>query len=93
MNVFFNKLVFGLGMIAVGVLYLLNQLDITHFDLGYLLSTYWPVFIIYFGLRGIFIRNKHSGGGSFIWSFFVIFLGVYFLLNNLGVESFFYFKI
>jgi lia operon protein LiaF len=88
MNV--NKLVFGLGMIAVGMLYLLNQLGITHFDLGYLLTTYWPVFIIYFGLRGLFIRNKHSGGGSFIWSFFVIFLGVYFLLNNLGVESFSY---
>jgi lia operon protein LiaF len=90
MNSFFNKLVFGLGMIAIGVLYLLDQLNVLTFDLGFMLSTYWPVFIIFFGLKGLLIRNKHSGGGSFIWSFFVIFLGVYFLLNNLGVEAFNY---
>jgi lia operon protein LiaF len=87
MNHLFNKMIFGLGMIAIGVLYLLNQLNLTQFDLGYLFSTYWPVFIIYFGLRGLFIPNR---GGSMIWSFFVIFLGVYFLLNNLGVDAFSY---
>jgi lia operon protein LiaF len=87
MNTLFNKLIFGLGMIAVGVLYLLNQLNLTQFDLGYLFSTYWPVFIIYFGLRGLFVPNR---GGSLIWSFFVIFLGIYFLLNNLGVDAFSY---
>jgi lia operon protein LiaF len=90
MNSFFNKLVFGLGMIAIGVLYLLDQLNVLTFNLGFMLSTYWPVFIIFFGLRGLLTRNKHSGSGSFIWSFFVIFLGVYFLLNNLGVEAFNY---
>jgi lia operon protein LiaF len=90
LNNIFNKLIFGLGMIAIGVLYLLDQLNILTFDLGDMLSTYWPVFIIFFGLKGLFARNKHSGGGSFIWSFFVIFLGVYFLLNNLGVEAFNY---
>ncbi|QGR00029.1 hypothetical protein EHS13_10310 [Paenibacillus psychroresistens] len=77
-------------MIAIGVLYLLDQLDVLTFDLGYMLSTYWPIFIIFFGLKGLMSRNKHSGSGSFIWSFFVIFLGVYFLLNNLGVEAFNY---
>jgi lia operon protein LiaF len=87
MNTLFNKLIFGLGMIAIGVLYLLNQLNLTQFDLGYLFSTYWPVFIIYFGLRGLFVPNR---GGSVIWSFFVIFLGIYFLLNNLGVDAFSY---
>lgn len=90
MNNFFNKLVFGLGMIAIGVLYLLDQLNVLTFDLGYMLSTYWPVFIIFFGLKGLMVRNQHSGSGSFIWSFFVIFLGAYFLLNNLGVEAFNY---
>jgi lia operon protein LiaF len=87
MNSLFNKLIFGLGMIAVGVLYLLNQLNLTQFDLGYLFSTYWPVFIIYFGLRGLFVPNR---GGSLIWSFFVICLGIYFLLNNLGLDAFSY---
>jgi lia operon protein LiaF len=87
MNTLFNKLIFGLGMIAIGVLYLLNQLGLAQFDLGYLFSTYWPVFIIYFGLRGLFVPNR---GGSPIWSFFVIFLGIYFLLNNLGVDAFSY---
>ncbi|MDB5054688.1 MAG: hypothetical protein JWM44_2738 [Bacilli bacterium] len=87
MNGFFNKLIFGLGMIAIGVLYMLNQLGWMTFDLGNFLSTYWPTIIIYFGLRGLFIHNKHSWGGSFIWSLFVIFLGTYFLLNNLGVDG------
>lgn len=90
MNNMFNKLIFGLGLIAIGVFYLLDQLNVLTFDLGDMFSTFWPVFIIFFGLKGLFVRNKHSGRGSFIWSFFVIFLGVYFLLNNLGVESFNY---
>jgi lia operon protein LiaF len=90
MTGFFNKLLFGLGMIAIGVLYLLNQLNVLTFNLGDFFSTFWPVFIIYFGLRGLIIRNKYKWGGSFIWSLFLIFLGVYFLLNNLGVAAFNY---
>lgn len=90
MNQIFNKLIIGLGMITIGVLYLMDQLDVLTFDLGYMFSTYWPVFIIFFGLKGLMIRNPHSGGGSFIWSLFVIFLGGYFLLNNLGFEAFNY---
>ena len=90
MNNIFNKLIFGFGLIVIGVLYLLDQLNVLTFNLGDIFSTFWPVFIIFFGLKGLFIRNKHNGSGSFIWSFFVIFLGVYFLLNNLGVEAFNY---
>ncbi|MEX2460065.1 MAG: cell wall-active antibiotics response protein LiaF [Paenibacillaceae bacterium] len=89
MNSFFNKLILGLGMIAIGVLYLLGQLNLLTFDLGFILSTYWPVFIIFFGLKGLVI-SRSSGGGFFIWSIFMIFLGAYFLLNNLGVDSFNY---
>jgi lia operon protein LiaF len=89
MNGLFNRIVIGLMLVAVGLLFMLNQIGlITHFDYGYIFSTYWPVFIIYFGLAGMFSRRKHEWGGSYVWNVFTILVGCFFLLRNLEVEGF-----
>jgi len=87
MRGFLHKFILGLGLIAVGSLYMLNQLGWTHFDISHIFTVYWPLIIIYFGLRGLLFQRSHRGG-SLIWSFFIIFVGVYFLLRNLGIDGF-----
>ncbi|WP_235885381.1 cell wall-active antibiotics response protein LiaF [Paenibacillus cymbidii] len=87
---FRNKWFFGVTLIAVGVVFLLHQNGVITFDMGRLISDFWPVVIIWFGLKGIVVQRRHEArwGASFIWSLFVIMIGVYFLLSNLDVEGF-----
>jgi lia operon protein LiaF len=81
----------GLVLIAAGILFLLHQLDMFTFDIGYLFSTFWPVFIIVFALSGLLFQSKRGGsGGTCLWNFFTLLLGVYFLLVNLKVDGFTY---
>ncbi|WP_248930265.1 cell wall-active antibiotics response protein LiaF [Paenibacillus hamazuiensis] len=85
---FLNKLLLGFALIAAGVLFLLNQLGVVDFDIRSLFSTYWPVFIIYFGLSGFLhsTRHRHWGGG-YVWNSIVTVVGTILLLNNLHVTD------
>jgi len=85
---FFNKTVWGLLLIAAGVLFLLHQTNLVQFDIGELFTTYWPVILIYFGLKGIVVHKRldYGWGGSYVWNAFLALLGVYFLLRNLHVD-------
>ncbi|MUG43894.1 cell wall-active antibiotics response protein LiaF [Paenibacillus woosongensis] len=72
----------GLVLIGVGVVFLLNQLGYTDISLGYLFSTYWPVFLIIAGI--LHLVNRERGSSSFVWSLVLIGLGVFFLGKNVG---------
>ncbi|MFF3921458.1 cell wall-active antibiotics response protein LiaF [Paenibacillus lactis] len=79
-----SKLSSGLLLIGIGVLFLLNQMNIVDVDLGYIFSTFWPVFIIWFGLQSLIYAR---GGG--LWGAVVpLIIGFYFLGRNLGVVDF-----
>lgn len=87
---FLNRLFWGLTLIAVGVLFLLNQMNLITFDLGNLFSVYWPVLLIFFGLKGIlFHPGRDNGrGGAYIWHSLIILIGAFFLMRNLDIELF-----
>jgi lia operon protein LiaF len=75
-----HRLFWGIVLVAVGVVFLLNQTGVTTFDIGDLFKTFWPVFIILFGLQGLLIQRA----GGFWWNPIVIMIGVIFLGRNLG---------
>lgn len=72
----------GFVLIAIGVVFLLNQLGFTDISIGYLFSTYWPVFMILAGI--LTLVNRERGDSNFIWSLVLIALGLFFLGKNLG---------
>jgi lia operon protein LiaF len=82
----FQKVIWGLLFITAGVFFLLNQIGVItiKIDFGNLISTYWPVILIYFGLSGFVWQSRSNWGGS-LWSLIVFFVGVMFLLKNLEV--------
>ncbi|CAM3544367.1 cell wall-active antibiotics response protein LiaF [Marinicrinis lubricantis] len=84
MNGFFNRMFWGMLLITAGVLFFLDQMGTISVDLGEIIATYWPLIIIYFSLKGLFIHHKGDGwSGSMIWNLFGIAIGVYFLGRNL----------
>jgi lia operon protein LiaF len=73
----------GIVLIAFGAGFLLNRLGIITMDIGEMIATFWPVFVILFGLQGLILQRS---SGSW-WNLFVIAIGVYFLGRNLGLIS------
>ncbi|MFF2091908.1 cell wall-active antibiotics response protein LiaF [Paenibacillus sp. NPDC058174] len=81
---FINRLFIGVIVIAVGVLFLLRQTGQLDFDfsIGYIVSTYWPVILIYFGLQGV-LSGAFNGSGSGWWGGIMLLIGFVFLGRNL----------
>ncbi|WP_110933602.1 cell wall-active antibiotics response protein LiaF [Paenibacillus bouchesdurhonensis] len=77
-----GRIIGGFVLIAIGVVFLLNQLGFTDISIGYLFSTYWPVFMILAGI--LTLVNRERGDSNFIWSLVLIALGLFFLGKNLG---------
>ncbi|MFD3257739.1 cell wall-active antibiotics response protein LiaF [Paenibacillus lentus] len=77
-----GRIIGGFVLISIGVVFLLNQLGYTDISLGYLFSTYWPVFMILAGI--LYLVNRERGESNFIWSLVLIVLGLFFLGRNLG---------
>ncbi|TBL70052.1 cell wall-active antibiotics response protein LiaF [Paenibacillus thalictri] len=85
---FLRKLLFGFGLIGVGVLFLLSQNGIIQLSIGSVISIFWPVLLICFGLSGLFRRHKHRGWpGAYLWSVIVTGVGTVLLLNNLNITD------
>ncbi|MFD1178470.1 cell wall-active antibiotics response protein LiaF [Paenibacillus puldeungensis] len=82
-NGVFGRLIGGMVLIGIGGVFLLNQLGITDISIGYLFSTYWPVFLILAGLANL--ANGNWRGGSFIGSLILFLIGGYFLARNLDI--------
>ncbi|MBB6731153.1 cell wall-active antibiotics response protein LiaF [Cohnella zeiphila] len=76
-----NRLLWGIVPVGIGVVFLLNYLGFTNFDIGDLFKTFWPVILIVIGLQGLLLQPK----GSLWWNPLVVLLGVFFLGRNLNL--------
>lgn len=75
-----HRLFWGMVLVAVGVLFLLDQTGTVSIDIGDLFSNYWPVIIILFGLQGILLQRA----GAFWWNPIVVLVGFMLLGRNLN---------
>jgi lia operon protein LiaF len=75
-----HSFVWGLVIIAVGAIFLLNHLGVITMGIGEFFSIYWPGFIILFGVQGLLLQSR----GMFWWNPFVILIGFLFLGRNLN---------
>lgn len=88
---FYNRMMTGLILVGIGTLFLLDQIGmIGPISWGSIFSTYWPVFIILFSLKGVFFQKRLQYGwlGSYIWNLVALCVGIYFLGSNLGYIHF-----
>jgi len=85
------RLVLGLFVVVVGVLFLMRELGIYHSDEIY---QYWPLILIAIGLTQILNWGRvgeycGSGwcgtSGGYVFSVALVGLGVWLLLNNMGI--------
>lgn len=75
-----HRIFWGLILVGVGAVFLLNQTGVLTVDIGDLFRNFWPVILILVGLQGLLIQRK----GGFWWNPVVIVVGVFFLGRNLG---------
>ncbi|OAB39125.1 hypothetical protein PMSD_04110 [Paenibacillus macquariensis subsp. defensor] len=66
----------GFVLIGVGVIFLLQQMGYVDISLGSIISTYWPLILIYVGLKNLL--TSRGQGGSFLGAFILIAIGGYF---------------
>ena len=69
----------GLVIIAIGVIFLLVNMD--KLDFGDFISTYWPMILIVIGISHLLTSGFRNAGVGL----FLIAIGAFFQLNNLGV--------
>ncbi len=74
-----GRIFWGILLIALGVLFLLDQMD--KLDFGDLVGRYWPVIFILIGIS-ILLSNNFKNAGSGV--FFILF-GTFFLLLRLRI--------
>lgn len=82
---FWGRSMGGLLLIGIGVIFLLNQLGYTDISIGYLFSTYWPVFLILGGISHF--ANGGRRNSNLIGSLILVLIGGYFLARNLDLVS------
>jgi lia operon protein LiaF len=79
---FFQRMLWGLIIVAVGVGFLLNQTGYLSFSIGDLFSTFWPVILIVIGLQN-FVLGRMYRSGSASWGVIMMAIGFVFLGRNL----------
>ncbi len=77
-----SRWVIGLVIVLLGVTLLLNNLNITNINISSIISAYWPILLMFFGLK--FLFNKESKG-EVLTGIVIIFIGFIFLGRNLGL--------
>jgi hypothetical protein len=70
--------IFGFVVLLVGLVMLLNGLDIISADIS--IAKYWPIILIVLGVVKIINYDESS-----FWGGILLIIGVYFLLSNLDV--------
>ena len=82
-----KRVLLGLALVGLGGLFFAAELGYIELSVGQLVSTYWPVILMYVGLSGMIdnLRPERRNSGSMFWSFFILALGGMFLARNLGL--------
>ncbi|MEK0316399.1 cell wall-active antibiotics response protein LiaF [Cohnella sp. 56] len=75
-----HRIFWGFILVGGGIIFLLNQSGVIQVDIGYLFSTFWPLFMILFGIQGMLLQRRQGFG----WNAIVVMLGLFFLGRNLG---------
>lgn len=86
-----SSLLFGTIIIIFGLVLLLNNFNIADIDLGDIISTYWPIVFIYFGIDTLTThhhKRKNINKGNLITGLFLILLGGAILGRNMGYYNF-----
>jgi predicted membrane protein len=73
-----SGLSWGLAIIAIGTIFLLDQMGIV--SAHYIFQFFWPAILIFFGVKGLLFC---SGPGRF-WGSFLMLAGAVLLLSNFG---------
>ncbi|GFN31638.1 cell wall-active antibiotics response protein LiaF [Paenibacillus xylaniclasticus] len=77
-----SRIFWGMVIVAFGGGFLLKQLGIIEFDIGDIVSVFWPVFLIFAGFDGLLFHRQGGGGGA-LWGGIMIAIGFIFLGRNL----------
>ena len=75
----------GAVLILLGGMLLLNNLGITDIDVGYVVSTYWPLLLAFWGLN---IIVKERSGGSLLSGGILLAVGLLLQVRNMGLLDF-----
>ncbi|RUS45536.1 cell wall-active antibiotics response protein LiaF [Cohnella sp. AR92] len=74
-----HRVFWGIVLVGIGCVFLLNQAGVISIDIGELFSTYWPVILILVGFQGMLLQRK----GGYCWNPLLILLALFFLARNL----------
>ncbi|MDR6227323.1 cell wall-active antibiotics response protein LiaF [Desmospora profundinema] len=86
-----NRLLFAMIIIGLGALLLADNFHVITIDLWDWIATYWPVILLYVGLKQILtglypaFRGRSVYWGGLFWGIFLLFLGWNFLAPNLNL--------
>lgn len=87
----------GILVIALGIVWLLNNLEITRVDIGRAIATYWPVLLIVWGIDFLGLEfwparegspGKRRSSGRLLTGVVLFGLGVLILGRNTGIYEF-----
>ncbi|TYP71267.1 cell wall-active antibiotics response protein LiaF [Paenibacillus methanolicus] len=81
---FANRLMWGLFIIGIGAFLMLRQTGLIEYDLGDLISVFWPVILLFLGIKEA-VRRIASGYGSWWSSGILLAVGIVFLGRNLDL--------
>lgn len=88
-----SKYLLAILLIGTGVVFLLNNFGVIETNIGQLLGTYWPIFMMVVGvwiiISPLFERRKYRGdyAGNVIIGSVIALLGWNFLAKNLGLYT------
>src|SRR5690625_6798617 len=86
MRNFFNYLI-GLVIIAIGIVLILENLNVLSFDLYSAWLYFYPALFVIFGFKFIIDRLRRKGGSWIVGTFLVLF-GTLLLLGRFNVVAF-----
>lgn len=86
-----SSFLLGVAVIFLGVILLLNNFNIIDVSVGYLISTYWPILLVFWGID-LLLPDPESGNpknrrkpGSLVTGLVLIALGLLIMGNNLDL--------
>lgn len=82
---YYGRMMTGLFIIAIGIVFLLHQTEIIHIEIGRLIADWWPVILIFLALKGLLFSRRTE---KMVWNLILLAFGLYFLGWNLNVWRF-----